>query len=85
VFIVENYFFNLTLQFKTQMITMINLNRLRLRRIELGYSQEYISQELGISQAQYSKLEAGRKSFDLQILKNLLEILKFESSQVMNF
>lgn len=64
---------------------MINLNRLRLRRIELGYSQEYISQELGISQAQYSKLEAGRKSFDLQILKNLLEILKFESSQVMNF
>lgn len=85
MFIVENYFFNLTLQFKTQMITMINLNRLRLRRIELGYSQEYISQELGISQAQYSKLEAGRKSFDLQILKNLLEILKFESSQVMNF
>ena len=64
---------------------MINLNKIRLRRLELGYSQEYLSQELGISQAQYSKLEAGRKSFDLQTLKKLLEILQFESSQVMNF
>ena len=40
---------------------MIDLNKIRLRRIELGYSQEYISQELGISQAQYSQLEAGKK------------------------
>jgi len=64
---------------------MIDLNKIRLRIIELGYSQEYIFQELGISQAQYSKLETGKKSFDLQFLKRLLEILKFESSQVMNF
>lgn len=64
---------------------MIDLNKIRLRRLELGYSQEYLSQELGISQAQYSKLEAGRKSFDLQTLKKLLEILQFESPQVMKF
>lgn len=64
---------------------MINLNKIRLSRLELGYSQEYISQELGISQAQYSKLEAGKKSFDVQILKRLLEILELESSQIMNF
>ena len=53
--------------------------------ITIKLSPRVYSQELGISQAQYSKLEAGKKSFDLHSLKKLLEILKFESSQVMNF
>ncbi len=39
----------------------LNLNNLRLIRISKGYSQEYVSDSLGISQATYSRIESGDK------------------------
>ena len=45
----------------------INLEKIRLTRISLGFSQEYISESLGISQAHYSGLERGSVEFTIDI------------------
>ena len=54
----------------------LNLNNLRLIRISKGYSQEYVSDSLGISQATYSRIESGDKVIDLETLASLIYLLQ---------
>lgn len=54
------------------------LLKIRNRRQELNYSQEYIAMRLNISQGSYNKLENGITNLNLKQLKDLSEILKFD-------
>lgn len=54
------------------------LLQIRLRRQELGFSQEYLAKKLGISQAAYSKVENGKSSLTVRYLDELSDILSFE-------
>jgi transcriptional regulator with XRE-family HTH domain len=50
----------------------------RQRRIAAGQTQEEVSELLGISQAQYSRLERGQVAMKLDTLFRLGEIIGFE-------
>lgn len=63
----------------------INLDKIRLKRLELGFSQEYVSESLGISQAHYSRLERGNKEFTIDILGKLICLLEINPMDVFIF
>ena len=63
----------------------INLDKVRLKRIDLGFSQEYIAESLGISQAQYSRLERGSVEFTIDILGKLIILLEINPMEVFIF
>lgn len=49
---------------------------LRKKRRQLGYSQEYVAIELGISQKAYSDLENGKTKLRGDVLLQLSEVFK---------
>lgn len=63
----------------------INLDKIRLKRIHLGFSQEYVAEYLGISQAQYSRLERGSIEFTVDILGKLVVLLEINPMEVFIF
>lgn len=63
----------------------INLEKIRLTRISLGFSQEYISESLGISQAHYSRLERGSVEFTIDILGKLIILLEINPMEAFIF
>lgn len=50
-------------------------HRLKLRRIEKNYSQDYIAHKLGITQKAYSKIEAGSTELTVKRLIQIASIL----------
>ncbi|MFT3886079.1 MAG: helix-turn-helix transcriptional regulator [Flavobacteriales bacterium] len=66
------------------------LDRIRAKRKELGYSQEYMAERLGISPPAYSRKENGETKLDLDWLRDttkeldmdLMELLASESVTV---
>jgi len=52
------------------------LVQIRLRRLVLGYSQEYTSCMLGLSQSYYSEIERGQHSITLSLLEKISEVLQ---------
>lgn len=48
----------------------INFDAIRTIRKQKSFSQEYIAHVLGLSQAQYSRLENGSMVFRGQIIRN---------------
>jgi transcriptional regulator with XRE-family HTH domain len=48
---------------------------LKFYRTSLGYSQEYIAVEMGMSQNNYSRIESGKCKITVQQLQRLAEIL----------
>lgn len=58
---------------------------IREARQRKEFSQEYMAQVLGISQSQYSKLENGEVSFDIQKLGVLLDELELNPLEVIEF
>lgn len=63
----------------------INLDKIRLKRIGLGFSQEYVSESLGISQAHYSRLERGSIEFTIDILGKLIILLEINPMEIFIF
>lgn len=54
------------------------LKAIRLKRIEKEYSQEYISIELNMSQANYGRIENGKTTLSITLLLDILKILKID-------
>lgn len=59
----------------------INIELIRAERIRKGYSQEFIAECLGLSQAKYSRFENGRIHIDTSTLGKLLDILEINLFQ----
>lgn len=47
------------------------LNKIRLKRLERNYSQDYLASKIGISQSYYARIESGKNALTLE---NLLKI-----------
>lgn len=58
---------------------------IREARMKKDFSQEYLANVLGISQSQYSKLENGDVSFDIQKLGQLLDELELNPLEIIEF
>lgn len=56
--------------------------KIRKRRVEMGYSQEYMAIQLGVSQKTYSRIENEQSKIDL---KKLLEIAKILETSAFYF
>lgn len=52
------------------------------RRVK-GYSQEYMAEQLGISQRQYSRIENGRSKLGLQRLMTICHVLSVQIEDVL--
>jgi len=59
------------------METIVRQNIYKIR-LEKKYSQEYMADELNISQSQYSKKEKGIQKFSLNEIANIAKILNID-------
>jgi transcriptional regulator with XRE-family HTH domain len=59
------------------------LKNIKQRREQLNYSQEYVAFELKLSQAAYSKFEAGKSEFGLGKFITLCRILQSDLNDMM--
>lgn len=57
--------------------------KIRILRILKGYSQEYVSFQLDISQSAYSKIESGKHSISVRRLLKIAEILGVSASELL--
>jgi len=51
---------------------------IRIERLKMGYSQEYLSLQLGISQNAYSRIERGVTKLDIERLLEIIILLKMD-------
>ena len=58
---------------------------IRETRIKKGYKQDVLADELGISQSQYSKLENGEATYDIQLLSRLIDHLDLNPLDIIEF
>ena len=59
------------------------LDKIRLIRIDKGYSQEYMADKLNISQAKYSRLENGTTEFSIAVLEKLILLLEIHPKEIL--
>lgn len=64
---------------------VINHTVIREARQKKAYSQEYVAYILGVSQAQYSRLENGSMVFRVDTLGKLLKILEVNPLEIITF
>ena len=55
------------------------IEKIRIVRLSKGYSQNYMSAQLGISQRAYSKLECGDTKLTVDRLKAIAKILEIDA------
>lgn len=60
-------------------------DKIRSERIKRNYTQEYIADEIGISQSQYSRIEKGEVSIDLERLGKLVRVLEINPFDIIEF
>ena len=58
--------------------------RIKIIRIEKGYSQDYMADMLNISQNAYHKLEKGHTRIHLEKFIDIAEILEVKFSELLN-
>jgi transcriptional regulator with XRE-family HTH domain len=58
------------------------VKRLKLYRLQLGYSQQKLAEHLNISQSAYAKIEKGITRLDLERLEQICEILRVSPSDL---
>jgi transcriptional regulator with XRE-family HTH domain len=58
--------------------------RIRQLRVLKGISQEYIAEELGITQPSYARLEAQDSRINIERLKKIADILEISLSDLFN-
>jgi len=80
----NNLFFQeyVILQYKTE-IMKLNHNKIRAIRINKGFSQEYVSSILGISQAKYSRIENGKIEITIGELGKLIQALEIDPLEIL--
>ena len=61
---------------------MINTNKLKAVRVELGYTQEDVAKLMGIVPMTYQRKETGKRDFTASELLELSEILKLTLSDI---
>jgi transcriptional regulator with XRE-family HTH domain len=61
------------------------LNRIRLKRIEKAYSQEYIASKLNISQSYYAKIENSKAALSLSQLFLILSLLEIDYAEFFKY
>ena len=59
--------------------------KIRKIRVIKGYSQEYVSDLLKISQAAYSDIETGKTKMTMQRLKEIAYVFDLEINHLINF
>jgi len=57
--------------------------KIRIARLTVGYSQEYMAQELGISQNVYSKNERNMKDVPLERVMRIFKILNLPIEELL--
>lgn len=63
---------------KLKMEESILRNNIRLHRLRMGYSQEYMAIQLDISQYAYHKIESGKTALKVTTLLEISEILELD-------
>lgn len=58
------------------------LEKIRIARITKGYSQDYMAQQLQITQIQYSRLESGLNEISDKHLDKICSILNMQKSDL---
>jgi transcriptional regulator with XRE-family HTH domain len=59
----------------------MNYQKIRQRREELNYTQEYVANKLGLSQNMYSMLESGRSQMKVDQLILVAQILETDPNE----
>ena len=60
------------------------LENLRLQRIKKGYSQEYLGEQLGLTQYAYHKIENGKTKLQVKCLLELCMVLEIQVEALLN-
>lgn len=55
---------------------------IRLKRLQLGYSQEYMGFKLGITQKSYCKIEKGETRLTVEMLLNICDVLELNPKEL---
>jgi len=58
------------------------MDKIRKKRRELDFSQEYVAIELGVSQKAYSYIENGKTKLKMDVLFKIATILKVNPSEI---
>ena len=64
---------------------MNTCTKVRKKRTEKGFSQDYMAIQLGVSQKTYGRLENGESKIDLEKIVNLANILETNPIELLNF
>ena len=67
----------------SKLLVEVIRERIRVIRIEKGYSQDYMADMLKISQNAYHKLEKGHTRIHLEKFIDIAEILEIEPSELL--
>lgn len=52
--------------------------KIKLLRLEKNLTQDYLAEQLDISQSYYAKIESGKKEMSIKMLFEILEILEVD-------
>ena len=58
---------------------------MRMARLELGFSQQNVADELGLGRPAYSKIERGATELTMERLEQIAVILKKDVSELLGF
>ncbi|MFT6844960.1 MAG: transcriptional regulator with XRE-family HTH domain [Flavobacteriales bacterium] len=61
------------------------MNNIRVLRELKGFTQEYLSDSIGLSRASYSQIENGRTRLTAEQLLKIAEILEMDVQQIIDF
>lgn len=67
---------------KTSSNCGVNADKIKQRRKELGYSQEYVALKLGLSQKAYSDIESGKTKLKNDVLSEIAIILEISPAKI---
>ncbi|MBQ3311991.1 helix-turn-helix transcriptional regulator [bacterium] len=59
--------------------------RIKELRVQRGYTQEYLSEKIGIGQRNLSKIECGNNFVTAETLSKLLKVLNIEAKELFDF
>lgn len=68
--------------YKTK-IMKLNNDKIRIIRIQKGFSQEYIAEKLDISQPKYSRVESGNADITISVFGKLIELLEINPTDIL--
>jgi transcriptional regulator with XRE-family HTH domain len=59
------------------------LTKIRSRRLELNYSQDYVASQLNLQQSAYNKLENGSRKLTVEKLLEIAVILNLDKNELL--